>query len=115
MLASVAVIPDHVAQKLEHLFFKDNNDTNILTVKLSLHFIQKYYPVAGYSRSVAKVRSEKSLLVTRIFAHIKVTILEMNLLLDFFPISNLFSGILNEHCAYKSARDFSYLNEPNLL
>ena len=44
-LASVVVRPYHVAQKLEHLFIKDNNDTNILTVKFSLHFTQKYYPV----------------------------------------------------------------------
>ena len=44
-LASVVVRPYHVAQKLEHLFTKDNNDTNILTVKFSLHFTQKYYPV----------------------------------------------------------------------
>ena len=44
-LASVVVRPYHVAQKLEHLFIKDNNDTNILTVKFSLHFTQKYYAV----------------------------------------------------------------------
>ena len=44
-LTSVVVRPYHVAQKLEHLFIKDNNDTNILTVKFSLHFTQKYYPV----------------------------------------------------------------------
>ena len=36
-----------MAQKLEHLFIKDNNDTNILTVKFSLHFTQKYYSVQG--------------------------------------------------------------------
>ena len=44
-LASVVVRPYHVAQKLEHLFIKDNNNTNILTVKFSLHFTQKYYAV----------------------------------------------------------------------
>ena len=44
-LASVVVSPYHVAQKLEHLFIKDNNGTNIFTVKFCLHFTQKYYPV----------------------------------------------------------------------
>ena len=44
-LASVVVRPYHVAQKLEYLFIKDYNDTNILAVKFSLHFTQKYYAV----------------------------------------------------------------------
>ena len=44
-LASVVVRPYHVAQKLEHLFIKDNNGTNILTVKFCLHLTQKYYAV----------------------------------------------------------------------
>ena len=44
-LASVVVRPYHVAQKLEHLFIKDNNGTNILTVKFCLHFTKKYYAV----------------------------------------------------------------------
>ena len=40
------VRPYHVAQNVEHLFTKDNNGTNILTVKFSLHFTQKYYAVS---------------------------------------------------------------------
>ena len=44
-LASLVVSPYHVAQKLEHLFIKDNNGTNILSVKFYLHFTQKYYAV----------------------------------------------------------------------
>ena len=44
-LASVVVRPYHVAQKLEHLFIKDNNGTNIFTVKFCLHFTQKYCAV----------------------------------------------------------------------
>ena len=42
------VRPYHVAQKLEHLFIKDNNGTNIFKVKFCLHFTQKYYAVGWY-------------------------------------------------------------------
>ena len=58
-LASVVVRPNHVAQKLEHLFIKDNNGTNILTVKFCLYFTQKYYavPVAQFLKLVPNERS----------------------------------------------------------
>ena len=45
------VRPYHVAQKLEYLFIKDNNGTNIFTVKFCLHFTHKYYAVDNFYKN----------------------------------------------------------------